>query len=149
MLRIVGESVVWSAGILLWAGALCPETCCSRCIHLHLLQVGGLITREPGLSVRAHLWGHAEDYIGASITSLKFNVLSTSPSRGELHKPPPAGGGALLQRCLKPRCMADSSSSIIMRLGADWRIKLASPAGVATRPRQLPDLLHSQWALQV
>lgn len=39
-LQIVGESVVWGPWNPIVVRALCPETCCSRFIHLYLLQVG-------------------------------------------------------------------------------------------------------------
>lgn len=54
MLQIVGESVVWSPEIPLWLCALCPETCCSRFIHLYPLQVGSWLP-ESQQNTDSHL----------------------------------------------------------------------------------------------
>lgn len=73
-LQIVGESVVWGPEISLWLRTLCPDTCCSRFIHLYPPQVGSWLP-EPAkhrFSARTHLKGHARDYIGALCNGWAF-----------------------------------------------------------------------------
>lgn len=60
-LQIVGESVVWGPEIPLWLHALCPETCCSRFIHLYSLQVGSWLPESQQNTV-SQCW-HTQKYV--------------------------------------------------------------------------------------